>query len=164
LEEKITFTPIGIVHSPYKEPKGVPIQPAGAKGSRGVIEIYPEYAPGLKDLEGFSHIYVLFHFHKGRLPPESLKLVPYLDDKERGLFATRAPSRPNPIGLSLLKLVEVRGRELHVEDLDMIDDTPVLDIKPFAARFDNRENSKAGWLEGVIHKLDETRDDGRFKD
>jgi tRNA-Thr(GGU) m(6)t(6)A37 methyltransferase TsaA len=157
---EIQYTPIGVIHSPFKEPKGTPIQPKGGKGVEGTVEVFPEYVEGLKDLEGFSHIVLVFHFHltKGY----SLQVKPYLDDKEHGVFATRAPSRPNPIGISVVRLVTVQGNVLHIRDLDMIDGTPLLDIKPYVPEMSASEVEKIGWLEGKTKKLEETIDDGRF--
>jgi len=157
----IKYKPIGIIHSPFKEVKGMPIQPTAAKGIKGSVEIFLEYAEGLKDIEGFSHIILIFHFHlSGKA---SLKVKPFMDNQPRGLFATRAPSRPNPIGLSIVRLVNVEERTLHIKDVDIVDGTPLLDIKPYVAGFDSREDIKIGWLEENIHKLPSSKDDGRFK-
>ena len=157
----IKYKPIGIIHSPFKEVKGMPIQPTAAKGIKGSVEIFSEYAEGLKDIEGFSHIILIFHFHlSGKA---SLKVKPFMDNQPRGLFATRAPSRPNPIGLSIVRLVNVEERTLHIKDVDIVDGTPLLDIKPYVAGFDSREDIKIGWLEENIHKLPSSKDDGRFK-
>ena len=157
---EIKFKPIGIIHSPFKEPKGTPIQPKGAQGIEGTVEVLPEYVEGLKDLEGFSHIALVYHFHltKGY----SLKLKPYLDDKEHGVFATRAPSRPNPIGVSIVRLVQIKANVLHIRDIDIVDGTPLLDIKPYVPDFDASEVERIGWLENKIKKVDEAVDDGRF--
>jgi len=144
---KIDYRPIGIVHSPFTEQEGTPIQPSRADGARGAVEIVPEYAEGLSDLDGFSHIYLLCHLH--RSSGFRLKVVPYLDTVERGLFATRAPRRPNPIGLSVVRLVGIDGPTLTVENIDLLDGTPVLDIKPFVGEFDNLEDVRTGWLEHV---------------
>jgi tRNA-Thr(GGU) m(6)t(6)A37 methyltransferase TsaA len=143
----IEYHPIGIVHSPFTEQEGTPIQPSRADGVRGTVEIFPEFVDGLSDLDGFSHIYLLCHLH--RSSGFRLKVVPYLDTVERGLFATRAPRRPNPIGLSVVRLVGIEGPTLTVENIDMLDGTPVLDIKPFVGEFDGREDIRTGWLEQV---------------
>jgi len=158
--EKITYNPIGVVHSPFKEPKNVPIQASASKDNAGTIEIYPEYVEGLKDLEGFSHIIVLYHFHL--INKSSLLVKPFLDDKMHGIFATRAPARPNPIGLSILQLKSVKDNILEVQGIDILDGTPVLDIKPYVPKFDHRDNCKIGWFTDKICKLPTTRDDGRF--
>ena len=157
---EIKYMPIGIIYSPFKEPKGTPIQPAGAKDVKGSIEIFPEYSEGLKDIEGFSHIILIFHFHLSK--KNSLKVKPYMDNSVHGVFATRSPSRPNPIGFSVVRLVKVEKNILHVKDIDIIDGTPLLDIKPYVPEFDARKTEKIGWLEKNIHKLSISRDDGRF--
>ncbi len=157
----IEYKPIGVIHSPFKEPKGTPIQPAGAKNADGTAELFPEYVKGLKDLKDFSHIILIYHFHlfKGG----SLKVRPYMDSKVRGVFATRAPSRPNPIGISVVRLVRIEGNILHIRDVDIVDGAPLLDIKPYVPEFDIREVDKTGWLEKNVHKLPTSKDDGRFQ-
>ncbi len=158
--DEIKFRPIGIIHSPFKEAKGVPIQPSAAKGIEGKVEIFPEYTEGLEDIGNFSHIFLIYHLHLSR--KYSLKVKPYMDDKERGVFATRAPSRPNPIGISVVELLEVDGNMLHIKNVDIVDGTPLLDIKPYVPEFDIHNVKKIGWLEKNVHKLPETKDDGRF--
>jgi len=157
---EIKYRPIGVVHSPFKEPKGTPIQPAGGKGIDGTVEVFPEYAEGLRDVEGFSHIILIYHFHLSK--SLSLKVKPYMENKLRGVFATRAPNRPNPIGISVVRLTKIEGNILHVRDLDVVDGTPLLDIKPYVPEFDVREVNKTGWLEKEVHKLSTSKDDGRF--
>jgi len=157
---KITYRPIGIIHSPFKEPKGTPIQPKAAKGIEGMIELFPEYQRGLKDIEGFSHIILIYHFHLST--KYSLEVKPYMDDKLHGLFATRAPARPNPIGLSVVRLTEVKRNNLYIKDVDIVDGTPLLDIKPFVSEFNSEGIIKKGWLEKKIRKLPDSKDDGRF--
>jgi tRNA-Thr(GGU) m(6)t(6)A37 methyltransferase TsaA len=158
--DEITYKPIGVIHSPFKEPKGTPIQPAGAKGTGGRVEVFPEYAEGLKDIEGFSHIILIYHFHLSK--GASLTARPFMDSEARGVFAVRAPSRPNPIGISVVRLVRVEGVILHIQDVDIVDGTPLLDIKPYVPRFDVSEVERIGWLEENIHKVATSRDDGRF--
>jgi len=157
----IKYKPIGIIHSPFKKPQGIPIQTTAAKGIKGTVEIFPEYAEGLKDVEGFSHIILICHFHLSK--KASLKVKPFMDNQLRGVFSTRAPSRPNPIGLSIVRLVGVEERTLLIQDVDIVDGTPLLDIKPYVPDFDSREDNKIGWLEKNIHKLPLSFDDGRFK-
>ncbi|MDM8514750.1 tRNA (N6-threonylcarbamoyladenosine(37)-N6)-methyltransferase TrmO [Desulfobacterales bacterium HSG16] len=159
--ETIEYRPIGLVHSPFKTPEGTPIQPPAAAGIRAEVEIMPEFVEALKDLEGFSHIILLYHFHRaGAFKPV---VKPFLDDSAHGLFATRAPARPNPIGLSVVRLVSVDKNRLIIEDADIVDNSPVLDIKPYAPVFDVREESvKTGWLETGAGWNEKTRDDGRF--
>jgi tRNA-Thr(GGU) m(6)t(6)A37 methyltransferase TsaA len=156
----ITYRPIGVVHSPFKEPKNVPIQAAASKGTKGTIKVDPEYIEGLTDLEGFSHIILLYHF--SLVKGYSLMVKPFLDDKLHGLFATRSPCRPNPIGISIVRLTKIEGNTLHIQDLDIIDGTPLLDIKPYVPKFDYRRTTKIGWFNNKINKLKTTKDDGRF--
>ncbi len=158
---EIEFPPIGKVHSPYAEPQGAPIQVSGGEGVGGTIEIYPEFVAGLEGIEGFSHLIVLYHFHlAGKV---AMTVEPFLDDQQRGIFATRAPCRPNAIGLSVVRLVRVEGNLLHVEDLDIVDLTPVLDIKPYVPAFDSRQGERIGWLEGKAEDAARRRADNRFR-
>jgi tRNA-Thr(GGU) m(6)t(6)A37 methyltransferase TsaA len=160
--ESITINPIGIIHTPHTDIKNMPIQPIAAEGIKGYIELLPEYVQGLKDLDGFSHITLIYRFHK--ISGYSLEVIPFMDDKPRGIFATKAPKRPNAIGISTVKLVNIEDNIIHVEQVDMLDGTPLIDIKPFYPRYDNRENVKIGWLEKnkdlPLYKL---RSDERFK-
>ena len=157
----ITFTPIGVIHTQFKTPAGTPIQPAAGRDVAGRVEVYPAYVDGLADLDGFSHVVLLFHCHRAK--PFTLKVTPFLDDEPRGLFATRAPSRPNAIGLSVVRLEKVEGNTLHIRDVDMLDGTPLLDIKPYVGAFDRPDNVRLGWLETRVDHLPDTRDDGRFQ-
>ena len=156
----IEYHPIGIVHSPFKTPEGTPIQPTGAKDVEADVEVFPQYAEGLADLDGFSHIYLLYHFHLSRRYSSTVK--PFLDDKQRGLFATRAPSRPNPIGISVVRLIKILNNNLRVQDIDVVDRTPLLDIKPYVPDFDVRQVDKIGWIQEKTGKIEDTVDDGRF--
>jgi len=157
---EITYQPIGVIHSPFKEPKGTPIQPASAEGVEGEVELLDEYIDGLKDLDGFSKVILIYHFHLSREP--KMSIVPFMDDVEHGLFATRAPARPNPIGISVVDLLAVEENILRVRNLDIVDNTPLLDIKPYTSKFDVFKVERNGWLEKNVRKLPETRDDGRF--
>ena len=158
--ENISLQPIGVVHSTFKEPKGTPIQPKRVGGAEGTIELLPQYEKGLCDLAGFSHIMLLYYFHLSR--GYDLQVKPYLDDTLRGLFATRAPRRPNPIGVSVVRLDRIEGGTLYISNLDILDGTPLLDIKPYVPHFDCEENIRVGWLEGKSHKGEDTRADDRF--
>ena len=158
---EIKYKPIGIIHSPFKEPKGTPIQPAAAKGVNGLVEVFPEYSEGLRDLEGFSHIILIYHFHLSK--KSSLKVKPYMDDQIHGVFSTRAPCRPNPIGISVVRLIAIKGNKLYIQDVDIVDGTPLLDIKPYVPEFDVRAIEKIGWLERNVSKLSKSKDDGRFQ-
>lgn len=157
---EIKYKPIGVIHSPFKEPKGIPIQSTGAQGINGTVELFPEYTEGLKDVEGFSHLILIYHFHLSKESP--LKVKPYMDNKVHGVFAMRGPSRPNSIGISIVRLVRIEGNILHIQDIDIVDGTPLLDIKPYVPEFDIREVEKTGWLEKNVHKLSTSKDDGRF--
>ena len=159
--QEIRYRPIGVIHSPFKETKGMPIQPAGARGVAGTVEVIPECSDGLKDLDGFSHIFLLYHFHLSQ--GYSLMVKPYLDDSMRGVFATRAPRRPNAIGISVVRLVGIDGCTLHIEDVDIADSTPLLDIKPYVQEFDSTEVQRTGWLTGKAERVVTAEADERFK-
>jgi tRNA (adenine37-N6)-methyltransferase len=158
--EEFTYKSIGIIRSPFESLDQMPIQPSGAKGVKGIVEVESKYENGLKDLDGFSHIILIYHFHRSE--GFSLQIVPFLDDKPRGLFATRAPKRPNPIGFSVVKLKEVKGKILKIENVDVLDRTPLLDIKPFVPDFDVYNNVKTGWLEKASKKVNNKKSDDRF--
>ena len=146
----IEYRPIGIVHSPFTETSGTPTQPKRARGVRGTVEVFPELAEGLHDLDGFSHIVLLCHLHLST--GFQLKIVPHLETELRGLFATRSPRRPNPIGISVVKLLNIEGGLLQVEDIDLLEGTPVLDIKPFVGDIDEGTSVRFGWLDAVRAK------------
>lgn len=154
------FEPIGTIHTPFTQAEGMPIQPAGAAGVKGSLELLPELADGLLDLDGFSHIILVYAFHESR--GFDLQVVPFMDAEPRGVFATRAPRRPNPIGVSVVRLVGIEGNTVHVESIDVLDGTPLLDIKPFVPGFDADGDVRAGWLEGVSVQATTARADGRF--
>ena len=157
---EIRYKQIGIIHSAFKEIKGIPIQPTAAKGIDGTVEIFQEYAEGLKDLDGFSHVILIYHFHLSK--ESSLKVKPFMDDQEHGVFSTRAPSRPNSIGISVVRIIKIEGNILYIQDLDIVDGTPLLDIKPYVPEFDMRDVKKKGWLDKNVSKLSTSEDDGRF--
>lgn len=156
----ITFRPIGIIHTPFKEAQGTPIQPAASNNIEGSIKIFDEFIEGLKDLDGFSHIILIYHLHLSHETP--LLVKPFMDDKLHGVFSTRSPGRPNPIGLSTVELLQLKGDLLNIRGVDMIDGTPLLDIKPYVPQIDDRTAARIGWLENNLHKLHTTKDDGRF--
>jgi len=158
---EISYKPIGIIHSPFRDIKGMPIQPTGAIGVAGTIEIIPDFIEGLKDIEGFSHIILIYHFHLSK--GYELSVKPFIDDKLHGVFATRAPRRPNPIGISVVKLIRVEGNLLHIENVDIIDGTPLLDIKPYISEVDVHEVEKTGWLSGKAEKMHNVKADERFR-
>lgn len=156
----VRFKSIGTIHSSFKEPYGVPIQPSGAKGIEGHVKVFDEYAEGLKDIDGFSHIILIYYFHLSKKP--SLLVTPFLDKHQHGVFATRASARPNPIGFSVVELKKVDGNILYVKDIDIVDGTPLLDIKPCVPEFDFSKVTKTGWLENAVQDIAVTKDDGRF--
>ena len=156
----VIYHPIGVIHSPLKTPVGAPLQSASGKLLKGTVEVFPEYVPGLKDLAGFSHLILISHLHLSGRP--SLTVRPYLDKMERGVFATRAPARPNPIGISVVRLRRIRGGTIFIQDLDLIDGTPILDIKPYVPQVDTRRTQKIGWLTRNISRLHKTKSDARF--
>jgi tRNA-Thr(GGU) m(6)t(6)A37 methyltransferase TsaA len=142
---EIVYQPIGVIHSPHMQQAGTPIQPTYATDVRGQVVVYDEYAGALADLDGFDHIWLLYHFDRAK-PYGSARIVPYRDDRARGLFATRVPSRPNPIGMSVVKLISVESNTVVVEGIDVLDGTMLLDIKPYVAAFDAHPEANAGWL------------------
>ena len=156
--EKAVFKPIGVVHTPYKTKEGIPIQGGLFPGTKAQVEVYPEYSEGLSDLEGFSHILLVYLFNQS--PGFDLKVKPFLDDKIRGVFATRAPRRPNPIGLTTVKLESVEGNILPVRGVDILDGTPLLDIKPYIPDIDSIPEAKTGWVKSKM--TGERLSDGRF--
>lgn len=158
---KIEFKIIGYIRTPFSGKKGTPIQSNYSK-AKGVIEIFSEYIIGLDDLEDFSHVHLIYHFHKST--EVKLKIVPFLDEKTRGVFSTRAPLRPNPIGLSIVELISINRSKnvIHVSGVDMLDYTPLLDIKPYVPLFDQRD-AKTGWISHSLQKThDDRTSDGRF--
>jgi tRNA (adenine37-N6)-methyltransferase len=157
----LTCFPIGVIRSPFKEINGMPIQAKGAEGISGQVEMYAEFVAGLKDLQGFSHVFLIYHFHRSE--GYSLEVKPFLDDQDHGVFATRAPRRPNPIGISIVRLMRVDGPILYIEDVDIVDGTPLLDIKPYIPEFDVRPAERIGWFSGKAELVKQTRADERFK-
>jgi len=154
------FSPIGIIHTPYTERVGMPIQPPGGGGGKGHIEVFPEFQDGLKDIEGFSHLILIFVFHLSE--GFKLQVCPFLEDEIHGVFAVRAPKRPNPIGLSVVKLDCRVGNMLHIDNPDMLDGTPLLDIKPYIADFDSYPKSISGWQQKHSGKVKSIKSDERF--
>ncbi len=160
--EPIVINPIGVIRTPHKDVNNMPIQPLAADGDIGYIELLPEYVEGLQDVDGFSHITLFYHLHK--VEGYKLKVIPFMDTEERGIFSTRAPKRPNAIGLSTVKVIKVEGNIVHIDQADMLDGSPLIDIKPFYPRYDNRENVKIGWLDkNKDMEVDKLRSDSRFK-
>ena len=141
----VIYEPIGTIHSPFKEHADTPVQGIFSPESAGEIEVFPQYAEGLKDLSGFSYIILLYHFHRSQ--GYSLLKRPFLDDEDKGIFSIRHYQRPNPIGISIVRLDKVKGNRLAVSEVDVIDGTPLLDIKPYLPYFDVRQPEKIGWYE-----------------
>jgi tRNA-Thr(GGU) m(6)t(6)A37 methyltransferase TsaA len=158
--DPVAFRPIGIIRTPFPSPDGMPIQAVAARGVAGTIEIDDALVDGLADLDGFSHLILVYHLHL--MTGARLTVTPFLDETPRGVFATRSPARPNPIGISTVRLVRVRGATLDIEDVDMVDGTPLLDLKPYVPPFDDREDVRIGWFAGRLERLSEVRADDRF--
>ncbi len=159
-ERAIQYKPIGVIHSPFLQRRAMPIQSAYADGAVGTVELQPQYVDGLKDMEGFSHLILLYHFHLSE--GYQLQVRPFLDEETRGVFATRAPNRPNAIGLSVVRLERVEGTTLHILDVDVVDGTPLLDVKPYVPHFDHRRQARIGWLEKRVGQGRSMRADDRF--
>jgi tRNA-Thr(GGU) m(6)t(6)A37 methyltransferase TsaA len=161
MTDPITFRPIGIIRTLYEETEGMPIQATAAVGAPGRIELDPAFVGGLADLDGFSHLTLLYHLH--RITEPRLTVTPFLDDRARGIFATRSPARPNPIGLTTVRLIAISGARIDIEDVDMVDGTPLLDIKPYVPALDDRENVRIGWYTDRLDRLAGARADDRFR-
>lgn len=155
----MNLQPIGVIHSPHKEAAGTPVQASLAAGVEGTVEVFPQFAAGLKDLEGFERIWLVYWFDRAKQP--ELVVTPYLDTVAHGLFATRAPCRPNPIGFSAVRLLEVRDNLLRVDGLDVLDNTPLLDIKPYIPAFDVFAARRIGWCDNL--KSNSIGADSRFE-
>jgi tRNA-Thr(GGU) m(6)t(6)A37 methyltransferase TsaA len=153
---------IGIIHTPFTNLEDMPIQPKGAKEIIGTIEINRELVEGLSDLEGFSHIYLLYKFHMAQRT--ALQVTPFMDTSRRGVYATRSPLRPNHIGLSLVKLEKIEDNIITVLGIDVLDTTPLLDIKPYIAAFDKVGESRSGWMQASEKDVARKRSDRRFVD
>ena len=145
MENEIRLKPIGIIHTPFKEPKGMSIQGTFEKGVTGTIRLFPEYQAGLKDIERFSHLILIYYFNRSK--EEKLTGKPFLEDIEHGIFAIRSPHRPNHIGFSIVKIKNVKGNAITFTEVDILDGTPLLDIKPYVKYFDSRDMVKNGWIE-----------------
>jgi tRNA (adenine37-N6)-methyltransferase len=151
---------IGIIHSPFTDLKNMPIQPVGAEDIEGTVVIDDQYAAGLKDLEGFSHIYLIYEFHKATRT--ELTVTPFMDTVKRGVFATRSPLRPSHLGLSIVELISVKGNVLNIRGCDILDGTPLIDIKPYVFYFDGHPEASSGWMKASQDKIKAKRSDDRF--
>jgi len=158
--KEIRYKPIGVIHSPFTKVEGMPIQPPGAAGVVGTVKLLAKYGKGLQDIDGFSHIILIYHLHRSK--GISLTVVPFLDTVAHGIFATRSPRLPNPIGISVVKFIRREKNILHIEDVDIIDGTPLLDIKPYVPTFDGRRTKRLGWLTKNVHRVKRMRSDRRF--
>jgi tRNA-Thr(GGU) m(6)t(6)A37 methyltransferase TsaA len=156
----VSVTPVGVIHSRFTAVDGMPIQSVTAPDEPLRLEVFPEYAAGLRDIDGFEYLILLTHLHTGTIEP--LEVIPFLDNRPRGVFATRAPARPNRIGLSIVKLIRVDGRFLDLSGNDVLDQTPVLDIKPYVPKFDSRDTTKVGWYSARLDELPRTKSDSRM--
>lgn len=156
----IALRPIGVVHSRFTDVVGMPIQAAAVPEEAAVIEVFEPFAEGLADIDGFDYLHIIAWLHRGSR--EDLRVTPFLDNAEHGVFATRAPARPNRLGLSVVRLLSVDGRRLRIAGNDMVDGTPVLDIKPYVPRFDIRQTERIGWFAKRIDQVARTRADGRM--
>lgn len=154
--------PIGIIHTPHNRIEDMPIQPKGASEIEGYIILDEDYIEGLKDLEGFSHIYLIYRFHQAKRT--EMLVTPFMDIEKRGVFATRSPLRPNHIGISIVELKRVGGNKIFIEGVDMLDGTPLLDIKPYIEKFDGVKGSSSGWLQASDEQISKKRSDNRFGD
>lgn len=158
--EPIVCRAIGIIHSEHRHPEETPIQPEFARDCPGRVEVFPEYAAGLKDIEGFTHLILIYTFHAAGEP--ELIVKPFLDDTPHGVFATRYPCRPNHIGLSVVQLVGREGPALHIQGCDILDGTPLIDIKPYVPRFDAPDGARGGWTDTVDPKQAHVRGRRRY--
>ncbi len=160
MQQSIVYRPIGVIHSEHTIQEKTPIQPVYARGCIAQAEIYPEFAAGLQDLEGFSHIYLIYHLHQ--IQGVRLHVKPFLQDVERGVFSTRAPYRPNPVGLSIVELNERRENVLYLDCVDILDGTPIIDIKPYSGRFDCHKETRNGWYDEVEEETAQRRGRRRY--
>ncbi|MFP3867884.1 MAG: tRNA (N6-threonylcarbamoyladenosine(37)-N6)-methyltransferase TrmO [Desulfobacteraceae bacterium] len=151
---------IGVIHSPFTALENMPIQPVGAQDVEGEVIVEERFQAGLKDLKGFSHIYLIYHFHQAIRT--ELEVLPYMDTEKRGVFATRSPLRPSHLGLSIVELLGIEGNRLKIRGVDILDGTPLLDIKPYILHFDHREGATSGWMKSSREDVEGRRSDDRF--
>lgn len=159
-DDAVQCRPIGVVRSRFTDPIGMPVQTAGAPHEVACLEVHEAFEAGLRDIEGFEFVWLITHLHQVQV--ERLEVVPFLDNESHGVFATRAPARPNRLGLSLVRLLRREGRLLHFAGNDMLDGTPVLDIKPYVPKFDVRQTERVGWFAKNLPSLEQTRSDARM--
>jgi tRNA-Thr(GGU) m(6)t(6)A37 methyltransferase TsaA len=145
MEKEINIKPIGTIHTPYKEPRDIPIQGRFDDRAEGRVELFPEYLDGLKDLDGFSHLILIYYFDRSKT--ENLVGKPFLEDELHGIFAIRSPNRPNHLGFTIVSVQKIEGPIITFTEVDMLDNTPLLDIKPYVSHFDSRKDVRNGWLD-----------------
>ena len=160
VRQEVVLRAIGVIRSPHRSAAGTPIQSAYADAVEGDVVVDEDFVTALDDIDGFERIWLIYCLDRAK--PWKSKVVPYRDTQERGLFATRAPSRPNPVGLSVVRLLARQGNVLRVRGLDVLDGTPVLDVKPYVPEFDRPRHVRTGWLEAARGRVRSTRSDGRF--
>jgi len=160
--DRFEYEAIGVIRTPFESPEGMPIQPVGNDATEGIVEVEEAYEDGLKDLNGFTHCILLYHFHKSS-SRSSLHVEPFLDEEKRGVFATRAPQRPNRIGISIVEIDAIARQQVVVDGIDVVDGTPLLDIKPFVPEFDVPDNADTGWLDAAMSAVRSKQADGRFR-
>ena len=160
MTEQIQYYPIGVIHSQFTKIEGMPIQPSGGTQFDGHIEIFEQFSEGLKDLDGFSHVFLIYHFHNSK--GFSLITKPFLDETPRGVFSTRSPRRPNPVGLSIVRIKSISDNIIYIKDIDILDGTPLIDIKPFVSDIDNRTDTTRGWIDDKAVQFRVKRSDDRF--
>jgi len=160
-KSNVSYIPIGVIHSEHITAEQTPIQPVYTMGCKGRAEIFPEFAAGLQDLDGFSHLYLIYHFD--RAGSAKLMVMPFMENVERGVFATRSPRRPNAVGLSIVELVRREGNMLHLDGVDILDGTPLLDIKPYTAKFDCIETTRNGWQDHIDEQTARQRGRRNFR-
>lgn len=160
MSETLALETIGTIHSPFRRLKGMPVQCLGSGCADGRVVVEERLAEGLKDLDGFSHIYLVYQFHEAART--ELQVVPYMDTEVRGVFATRSPLRPAHLGISVVELLNVTGNVLTVRGLDVLDGTPLIDIKPYIPQFDCWPNATCGWMKASRFEVERRRADDRF--
>ncbi|WP_246989628.1 tRNA (N6-threonylcarbamoyladenosine(37)-N6)-methyltransferase TrmO [Halorientalis marina] len=160
--DRFEYEAIGVIRTPFDSPEGMPIQSVGNDATEGIVEVDEAYEDGLKDLNGFTHCILLYHFHKSS-SRSSLHVEPFLDEEKRGVFATRAPQRPNRIGISIVEIDTIVRPKVVVDGIDVVDGTPLLDIKPFVPEFDVPDSANTGWLDASMSAVRSKQADGRFR-
>jgi tRNA (adenine37-N6)-methyltransferase len=160
--QQVTYRPVGIVRSSFTRLEGMPLQSVAGPETVAHVEVRADLQRGLRDLDGFSHVHLITHLHRGA--PGELEVVPFLGDQVRGIFATRSPRHPNPIGISVVRLISIENCILEISGVDLLDGTPVLDIKPYVPTFDSIAAERTGWLEEAAMRVYHVRADRHFDD